>query len=298
MELPRTKLPLMKDIKIQDDRIVGVVDFSRSKDPFDTYRRKTLQSSHLEFVKLGDDPTDILGFINKWGFLSREAVTDRETTRFLIPAILKLNHPIHREIPLPEMMFSLEYRTIQRYRNQVRTLWNLWLGLKAQDPDNMLRALEAWSRINKQSLENLQLYPYPLVSGPRFAKAANKLNLAELKVCTVAAIARSFKNGLTNLLGIGGPFLCAEPIFYDTVNEIETIRMHYHIADLLGAIYCMILADITANREFRSCKKCGSLFTFTRTVQIYCSQTCAQAYASQMYYQRYGREKRKHARRH
>jgi hypothetical protein len=59
--------------------------------------------------------------------------------------------------------------------------------------------------------------------------------------------------------------------------------MHYHIADLRAAMYCMILADITANNEYRTCQKCGKLFPSIR-LKIFCSKACAQASASRTYY--------------
>jgi hypothetical protein len=290
MELPRTKLPMVKNISIQDKRVVGVLDFSRSKDPFDTYKRESHKSPHLKFVRLGNDHAEIVEFIKSWGLLSRTAISDSKANAFLIPAILKLNHPIQREMPIPAMPFSLEFHAICKYRNQVGMLWDLWLALKAQDSNKMAAALENWSNINNQPLENLALKPYPLVSGPKSVKKANRLGLVELKACTAAAIARSFKYDFTNPLGTGGPFLCAEPIFYDIDNSIETMRMHYHIADLRAAMYCMILADITANKEYRTCKKCGKLFPSNRP-KIFCSNACAQASASRTYYYSHGKSK-------
>ncbi len=282
---------MVKTISIRDERVIGVLDFSRGKDPFDTYRRTPSKSLHLEFVRLGDNQDAIAQFINKWGILSRSAITGPQS-QLLIPAIISSTHPVQRKMPIPELPFALSLRIIRKYRNQVRALWDLWIALKAQDPDKMVEALQFWSEVSKYSLEDLELKPYPLVGGPIIAKKAVRLTLAELKVCTVAAISRSFRDDFRNLLGTGGPFLCSEPIYYNTVIEIETMRMHYHIADLREAIYCMILADITANKEFRSCKKCGRLFALDPPTRLFCSKACAQASASHTYYQKHRQKKK------
>jgi hypothetical protein len=51
-------------------------------------------------------------------------------------------------------------------------------------------------------------------------------------------------------------------------------NLHYHVGDLLGALYLMIGLDMTSRRYYYHCESCGKRFPVLRSNRKYCSKHC------------------------
>jgi hypothetical protein len=288
MDLPYTKLPLTKNVEIRNDSIIGEADFSRSTDPFKIYAENWVKAPHLVFAKLAAQPESMLSFVKMWGVLNYSTI---ERDQYLLPTIISLSHPLHRNIKLLKTArFSIDLKQLYREHSRLRALLTLWKAFRDTEPAGVKKALDGWIAANNCSLEKLVSQPIVLPLKHRAApKSVMDLKYEDAMICAQAAMARSFGMNLAGLFSSHPPFICFEAVF-DTdplsqAKDLEGSRMHYHVMDMLSAMWWMIFADVTRGLSQRDCMNdCGRVFVPKRSNQRFCSPRCRDQHRSRKYY--------------
>jgi hypothetical protein len=269
------------------EEITGEVDFTKVVNPFGTYARRWEFSPHLQFVKLDSKPESFRSFVENWGVLEYHAY---EKSIYLSPSLRSLRHPLYRRIELLKCCrFQISLVRLRQAQKQLRAVVTLWRKCRQMDPNEMRSALDDWLAVYKLTFEKFVSSPVPLIVNPRALQLPmERLGIDDLLRCVQGALSRSF---MMTILGLQAPFLCLEPVYQDVpksrVQEVVGNRMHYHVNDILSAMWVMVFADITRGLAEIDCANgCGTTFTPTKISQRFCCTKCANAYRARISYLR------------
>jgi hypothetical protein len=286
MDLPRTKLPMVKNVRLGNYVITGEVDFSRSQDPFEMYEKRWLDSPHLEFADLQDDPNQMKNFIQKWGLFQKSSVSAPQgDIERLWPTIVLLSHELHRDIePLDSAIFSIKLPWLNSQRIRLKSVLDLGKACRIGEPEYLKVALSQWMEVNNMTVKDFISKPIPLpLPASLIDKKLDRFAPQYLHILGQAAMARSFGQRLISPLGIHAPFLCLGAV-YEAVGGSKRERLvtgseiHYHIFDLLSAMWVMTYADTSRGISRLDCPRCHKTFRPRKRNQKFCSPECREAF--------------------
>jgi hypothetical protein len=212
---------------------------------------------------------------------------------YLTPTLVSLTHPLHRKIELLKgCRFQISLDRLRHAQEQLRAVVMLWKQFRRQAPDGMKSALSDWLAVSRISFQKFVSTPEPLSLSPRALQLPmHRFDLDDLLRCVQAAISRSFARTILGPFGPHAPFLCLEPVYEEMsksrVKAAVGNRMHYHVKDLLSAMWVMAFADVTRGLAQVDCANgCGTTFTPGRVSQRFCCTQCANAYRARKSYQK------------
>jgi hypothetical protein len=286
--VPHARFPEAKKIRLSGNVITGQYDFSKPFDPFDSYRKASRKSPHLELANVKPGPEGVFGFVQAWGPLRFDEWNSQDV--LIDEYIHRLSHPNTKILAMrlyrpPNPNFTINIEEFLNEQRKVSSLLQLWQAFREEDDEKVRSKLEGW---------HFDMFYTPRVGDPfetdasAIRKVVSTGSTKELRMIA----AECLHIACFDTFGIRNPLTpCLALVEKDGV--ASGFQFEYHVRNLIDAIYFMLYLDMSKGQAVMSCANCGDSFLATKMNQKCCRPHCTGALNARKSYQR-RKEKQQH----